>query len=81
MALYRLAHEAGCAEGTFWLAVCTENGDGVEKDVAEAIRLLTIAADDLNHAEARIRLGRKYLVHWSESALLLFTNVCVGTLR
>ncbi|MCD8070178.1 MAG: hypothetical protein LUE08_02175 [Akkermansiaceae bacterium] len=54
-ALYQEAAEQGNAEAQYRLGECYAEGEGVEKDVKEAVRWWRKAADQ-GHAEARMAL-------------------------
>lgn len=58
--LWKEASELGNAKSRFNLGVCYEAGIGVKKDLEQAVRLYTMAAEDL-HPQAMYNLGLMYL--------------------
>lgn len=58
VALFLTASNAGNAEGTFNLAVCVANGDGIDKN-AEKASALFLAAAEKGHARAQYSLAAR----------------------
>ena len=58
--LYRYAAELGNAEAQFNLAICYENGKGVEEDAEKAVKWFRLAAE-LGDADAQYNLGLCYM--------------------
>ena len=59
VAAYRKAAEQGDAQAQFNLGLCYANGDGVQKDLTQAVFWLRKAADQ-GDAEAQFNLGVCY---------------------